>query len=428
MNKLQKKRSIKDIVILIIKFAVVIGAFTYLIGSGKLDFTEFSSAFEKPKYIAIGVVLVFIPMLVCFFRHQLLLRAVGVDLAARDITRLGFIGCFFNTFMLGGMGGDVVKVAYIIKESGKRAPVIAGTMMDRVMGLLGMIALAGIAMVLTLEDVVNNSSLHTTALAIYAILICFLFSMLIGIVSLAKGRRVGFIFWSALLLACIIGCGYILDGVAFTPVEHVRGSIDSEVLLKSRMVVVTAVALVMALLSVVILPSCQPGRSFNRFMHTRVPLGDKFMGFVSAILLYKDSLGVFLLAFIISLAIHGLNLLSFYFFGMCIKPDDYPELVNVLFAAPLSFVANAVPVPGGGLGVGENAFEYFLSLCKSPGGVAITGGAAIFLLWRFWYFLISIVIGLPLYIRGKKELIEAEEEYLENEDAEEKRLDEEYNQ
>ena len=67
-------------------------------------------------------------------------------------------------------------------------------------------------------------------------------------------------------------------------------------------------------------------------------------------------------------------------------------------------VANALPVPGGGLGVGENAFDGLLRLCRDENGTPITGGAAIFLIWRFCAIVIGLV-GLPFYLKGKKEMI-----------------------
>jgi uncharacterized membrane protein YbhN (UPF0104 family) len=67
---------------------------------------------------------------------------------------------------------------------------------------------------------------------------------------------------------------------------------------------------------------------------------------------------------------------------------------------PLAMIANTVPVPGGGLGVGEAAFATLLELWTADGPV-VTGGAAIFLAWRLLVVIWGLV-GLPAFlVRGR---------------------------
>jgi uncharacterized membrane protein YbhN (UPF0104 family) len=54
------------------------------------------------------------------------------------------IGIFFNQFMPGGTGGDVVKIYYLLKETpGKRAQALLAALIDRIIGLLGLVLVAG---------------------------------------------------------------------------------------------------------------------------------------------------------------------------------------------------------------------------------------------------------------------------------------------
>ena len=69
----------------------------------------------------------------------------------------------------------------------------------------------------------------------------------------------------------------------------------------------------------------------------------------------------------------------------------------MLFAAPEAFLTSSLPLPGGGLGVGELAFDEVLRHCR-VGGLPVLGGAEIFLSWRLLSVILGL-IGLPWYLR-----------------------------
>ncbi len=397
--------------VLIAKLAVIVGAFTYLIYTNKLNFSQLQGVFNQPLYLILGIILSFLPMITCFVRYKYLLRAVGIDLPLSYTFRIGFIGCFFNTFMLGGMGGDIVKIAYIIKDTGKKSPAVAATMIDRIIGLFGMISVAGLAILLSFADIIDNAGLHMLVIGVVGVIATVVFSAVTSLVALIKGRKTGYTIWGGILVLSLLVISYILHNFEFIPIQHVLGSVDSEVLLRSRVVVAIGIALVISFVSIIIVPSCQEGKSLHNFV-IKLPLGEFLMKFLSNFLMFKDDLAAVIFAYVLSVFLQFLNFIAFYFFSKCVILPHYPQLLDVFFAAPLSFVANSLPIPGGGLGVGEMAFNKLLELCKTPNGVSITGGAAIFLLWRFWNYLYGIVFGLPLYLKGKKKINEAEDAYI----------------
>jgi len=49
-------------------------------------------------------------------RWQIFLRMLHVEVPMKDITRLFFIGAFFNQFLPGTTGGDVVRVIYLMRD------------------------------------------------------------------------------------------------------------------------------------------------------------------------------------------------------------------------------------------------------------------------------------------------------------------------
>jgi len=77
-------------------------------------------------------------------RWQILLRIQGISLGWVRLSMLLLIGVFFNYFIPGGTGGDVVKIFYLLKETpGKRSAALLTVLMDRLVGLIALIFMAG---------------------------------------------------------------------------------------------------------------------------------------------------------------------------------------------------------------------------------------------------------------------------------------------
>ena len=84
-------------------------------------------------------------VLVTFGRWYVLVHATGLPFRLRDAVRLGFIGNLFNLVIPGGIGGDVIKGAYLCREQPRRALAIATIVIDRLVGLLALFVLASLA-------------------------------------------------------------------------------------------------------------------------------------------------------------------------------------------------------------------------------------------------------------------------------------------
>ncbi len=105
-------------------------------------------------------------------RWQILLRVQDVVISWARLTALVMIGLFFNIFMPGGTGGDVVKIYYLLKETpGKKAAALLAVLMDRVIGLMALIGIAGLVIFIRydwLTQTADASKLLYTLLAIFA--------------------------------------------------------------------------------------------------------------------------------------------------------------------------------------------------------------------------------------------------------------------
>jgi uncharacterized protein (TIRG00374 family) len=72
-------------------------------------------------------------------RWRILLRAIDIHLTWLRTWQLVMIGMFFNLFLLGSTGGDVVKIFYAMREAGQgKAAAFLSIVLDRVIGLLAL--------------------------------------------------------------------------------------------------------------------------------------------------------------------------------------------------------------------------------------------------------------------------------------------------
>ena len=156
----------KKLLIILLKILLVGSILVYLVQSGRLNFEKLMLFKDAPEILALMVgalVLVVVPM--ATFRWWLLLRAIGVQVNPKQTFILTWIGNFFNTTLPGAVTGDVVKGYYVIKaqhEEG-RTRAFMTLLIDRIVGLFGLIVMAFLALVLNLELILSQERLHSLA-------------------------------------------------------------------------------------------------------------------------------------------------------------------------------------------------------------------------------------------------------------------------
>jgi uncharacterized protein (TIRG00374 family) len=90
--------------------------------------------------LAVGLVSV----LVTFVRWYVLVRAQRLPFTLPDAFRLGAVGFFFNSFLPGSVGGDVIKAAFLAREQSRRTVAVATVLMDRAIALWALLAFVGL--------------------------------------------------------------------------------------------------------------------------------------------------------------------------------------------------------------------------------------------------------------------------------------------
>jgi uncharacterized protein (TIRG00374 family) len=116
----------------------------------RTDWGQVSDALRHVRLIfwlaAVGLFL--LAQVVSAVRWRLLAQPLGFQNPLREFIRFYFVGMFFNLLLPTSVGGDVVRAWYLDGGSGRRMPAFLSVFVDRLSGLLMLLALACLAHIL----------------------------------------------------------------------------------------------------------------------------------------------------------------------------------------------------------------------------------------------------------------------------------------
>src|SRR4051812_27576211 len=103
-------------------------------------------ALQKANYwwVAGGVLAYITVEVSAALRWQILLRVQKIYLSVPRVTGLFLIGMFYNQFLPGGTGGDIIKSYLLLKETDKKAGALLAVIFDRLVGLVALVTLTSV--------------------------------------------------------------------------------------------------------------------------------------------------------------------------------------------------------------------------------------------------------------------------------------------
>ena len=123
--------------------------------------------YKRPLLLLVAAMMLSIILLVAA-RWRLLLHGQGLHLTWRAALSLTMIGVMFNAVIPGSVSGDLVKAYYVAREaSGRRALAVATILMDRIIGLACLAAVASAGVLWNRHIVFANPTL--AALSLFAL-------------------------------------------------------------------------------------------------------------------------------------------------------------------------------------------------------------------------------------------------------------------
>jgi len=99
----------------------------------------------SPRYLLAALLIFPLTYLITSYRWDLLLRVLEINMTLSRAFVLNMVGAFYNTFMPGSTGGDLLKAYYASKLTPHRTRAVMSVLVDRVLGLLALVILGGVS-------------------------------------------------------------------------------------------------------------------------------------------------------------------------------------------------------------------------------------------------------------------------------------------
>jgi uncharacterized membrane protein YbhN (UPF0104 family) len=122
---------------------VVIALLALALQSNRAQIADVLSRSPRYGFLSAAIGLYLIGLFVSYVRWFWLVRAAEMPFRIKDALRLGFIGALFNFVIPGAIAGIFVRAAFLCHEQPKwKAPAIAASFTDLILGLIGLFSLA----------------------------------------------------------------------------------------------------------------------------------------------------------------------------------------------------------------------------------------------------------------------------------------------
>jgi uncharacterized protein (TIRG00374 family) len=146
------------------------------------------------QFLACAFVIYTVAILITLLRWYVLVRAQDLPFTIPDALRLGMVGYFFNSFLPGSVGGDIVKAAALARGQERRTVAVATVIMDRVIALWGLVwfvAILGTVFWLAgaLDGTAAERSKLVVSLAAATVVVSMVVWLLVGLLPESRAQR-----------------------------------------------------------------------------------------------------------------------------------------------------------------------------------------------------------------------------------------------
>lgn len=232
---------LKTILINLLKFSLAAALIGWLLSSGKLDFKLLANLKDHPIALILAISLYISNFILVSIRWKSILGArSNTDIPLPGMLKITWIGQFFSTVLPGTVSGDLVKIIYVQKfdQVFSKQFLFASILIDRLMGLSGLIFLVGINTLCFSSHILENAPAMEPLLKFNYLL------MFIIIASL-----VIFMYWHQMIRSILVYFqAKLLTGVF----KRLIALWDDLVMIRSKMVKAIILSILTQLIGVVI--------------------------------------------------------------------------------------------------------------------------------------------------------------------------------
>ena len=151
-------RRMKKILLTLFQIAVTVGMLIWVFHDPNQR-AKMAEALRTADYrwVGAGILAYVLVEVFAACRWQILLRVQKIRLSFPRVAGLFFIGMFYNQFLPGGTGGDIIKSYLLLKETpDKKAGALLAVVFDRLIGLVALVAIT-VTLVSLRFDILSQS-------------------------------------------------------------------------------------------------------------------------------------------------------------------------------------------------------------------------------------------------------------------------------
>jgi len=135
--------------LLIVKIGVSVGLLWLLFSRIDVRRLWASARQASVPWMLVALAVYVVNVLAGTWRWQLLLTAQGIHVRSRLLLRSLLVALFFNNFLPSNIGGDVIRIRDTARPAGSKTLAAAVVLMDRVLGLMGLVLVAAFSATIT---------------------------------------------------------------------------------------------------------------------------------------------------------------------------------------------------------------------------------------------------------------------------------------
>ncbi len=272
--------------LIVVKVLISVAILWYLIAKAQRE-NQFGVLRDNDKnwgWLLAAFAIILLAHAVSFLRWHLLARDLKLSLTLVDALKIGFITQFFGLVAFGVVGSDSLRAFYAIRRSpGKKSYAVASVFFDRVIGLLTMMACAGLGYWLNDWELLKEKGPEKLVFALES---------------------------ACLLLLWISGLG--LGGLAIA----------------------------------VFVPKRWLLLAYERSLRTPPWIGGLLGRMINVLLIFREKKLGIVVAVLLSTVINFIFVVAIYWIAL-FSAGSLPTLEQHVVIAPISMIANSLPLPGG---------------------------------------------------------------------------------
>jgi uncharacterized protein (TIRG00374 family) len=172
----QKNKKTSSRFLLLLKIAITTGLIIAIFNNTDFNKTLVYFYNFNFKYVVLALFVLALQTIIATVRWNTVLQSLDININRLKLLEYMWIGLFFNQVLPSSIGGDAVKGYYLFKDGFGIKKSFFGVMLDRLIGMIGLLVLILLSMPV-LFDIVDEAQLKWTILLV----VLGLFSLIIFI-------------------------------------------------------------------------------------------------------------------------------------------------------------------------------------------------------------------------------------------------------